>query len=388
MRFDLSTLYYLAIGTLLLSAGMTLWERQAHRTRELRALAAGYVALAVGCLLALMRAPFPGAIVPALSNLVIVSGYLLVLHGIAMLNGGRFRKFSFGLLGLLALAWTIVGRYWEQAFWSYVTAFPIAVVCAVSAWEMMRSRHLRHLRSRRVVIALTGLHALVYAGRSSILPALTFFYDPSLVTVAGKLTMYEGVLYSVGLPMALLALIREEAHDMLLKASHSDYLTGLGNRRWFFEQGECLVRAARMNRQLSLLAFDLDHFKAINDRHGHATGDEILQLFARVVRSGTLPGTVLARIGGEEFVALLPGHAGESAKMVGEEVASRFAQAAAREPGGPGIEATVSIGVAECGRDGASLVELLSAADRALYVAKERGRNRVEFAPTMVREAA
>jgi diguanylate cyclase (GGDEF)-like protein len=387
MRFDLSTLYCLVIGTLLLSAGMTLWERQTLRTRELQVLASGYSTLALGCLLAQMRGVLPGALGHAVSNLVIVSGYLLVLHGVALLNDRQYRAFSFGVLALVALAWGIVGRHWEDGFWSYVTAFPIALICAATALEMRRSEKLRELRSWRVVIALTALHALVYAGRSTVLPAVAMLYDPSIATLAAKLTMYEGVLYSVGLPMALLALIREEAHEHLLRASHSDFLTGLGNRRWFFERGECLVQAAGADRPLALLAFDLDHFKAINDRHGHATGDEVLKLFAQTLRAVAGRETVLARIGGEEFAALLPGHTGAHAKSIGQDVARRFAQGAL-EPEGTDIEATVSIGVAACGRDGTSLAELLSAADRALYIAKAQGRNRVVFAPSPALEAA
>lgn len=390
MHFDLFTLYVLAVGTLLLSAGMTMWEGQARpqRRRTLRLLAGAYAMLAIGCMLATARGPGSGVLVAAVSNISITAGYLLILNGIASFAGRAYAARSAGVLGGLALLWAIGGPRWPEGLWSYVSAFPIAAVSAVTAWEMLRNQALRPFRAPRVVAAITAGHALFYFGRAFLLPVLAKLVGPGVGAVASTLTMYEGVLYSVALPMALLALIREEAHEQLLRASCTDYLTGLGNRRWFFEQGERLIEGQRADPPMSLLAFDLDHFKAINDRYGHATGDAVLKLFARVVRSATGAETIVARIGGEEFAALLPGYARIHARQIGQVVAARFAESAAHDPESVGVCATVSIGVAELGSDGSTLAELLSAADRALYVAKASGRNRIEFAPRVTLAAA
>jgi diguanylate cyclase (GGDEF)-like protein len=203
------------------------------------------------------------------------------------------------------------------------------------------------------------------------------------VALVSKITVYEGVLYSVVLPMALLMMIREETHGQLLRASQTDYLTGLGNRRWFFEEGERLIGNDAAHRPVSLLAFDLDHFKAINDRYGHKTGDEVLKAFAEIARSAVGPGAVLARIGGEEFAALLPGHDRQRAKAVGEAIARLFAQTLfvqtiTQRVNGAGLQATVSIGLAQYGREASTLADLLAAADAALYSAKSLGGNRLE----------
>jgi diguanylate cyclase (GGDEF)-like protein len=390
MRFDLLTLYFLAIGTLVLSAAMTLWERQARpqRSGELAVLAMGYVALAIGCAGAIARSQLPGALGAALSNLVIVTGYLLILDGAAALSGRRHRTASAVTLVALAFVWAIGGPRWEEGMWSYISAFPIAMICGATAWEMLRSNEVRSLRSRRIVVALTSAHAIVYGGRAFILPLLTASLGHDFLSVMGRVTMYEGVLYSVGLPMAMLALIREEAHDQLLRASHTDYLTGVGNRRWFFEEGERLIRNDGAHRPISLLAFDLDHFKKINDRYGHAKGDETLKLFASIARQTLGADAILARIGGEEFAALLPGHGRAGARSAGQAVASHFAETVAHGSRGIGVEATVSIGLAELGSDAADLASLLSAADRALYTAKALGRNRVEAFPIALGAAA
>ncbi|MFC6773392.1 GGDEF domain-containing protein [Methylobacterium gregans] len=143
--------------------------------------------------------------------------------------------------------------------------------------------------------------------------------------------------------------------------------------------GHADARGAEPDRPFALLAFDLDHFKSINDRYGHAAGDAVLALFARVAREAAGPDALVVRLGGEEFAALLPGQGARAARQVGEDIARLFAEAAAHRDG-PGIRATVSVGLAEAGPDRGDLSGLLSAADRALYRAKAAGRNRLEVA--------
>jgi diguanylate cyclase (GGDEF)-like protein len=383
MHFDLLTLYSLAIGTLVASAGMTLWDRHARpqRKREMGILAASYAMLALGCMIATVSSHWAGSFGRALSNLVIFGGYLLTLHGVATMSAHRYRAVSIGLLAALALTWALWGWRFPGMMWDYVSAAPIAIACGLTSWEISRSKPFRPFRSRRVVAALAGGHALFYAGRAFVLPMLVQGGGSAVLTVAGKITMYEGVLYSVCLPMALLALVREEAHDQILAVSRADYLTGLANRRWFFEEGARLIAAADPERSSSLLLFDLDHFKAINDRHGHAVGDDVLKVFARTAQGIIGNGALFARIGGEEFAALLPGHDAARAKLIGEIVARAFAAAVVRGEGDMPVATTVSIGLAEADFAASDLDALLSAADRALYAAKAAGRNRIELAP-------
>jgi diguanylate cyclase (GGDEF)-like protein len=197
-----------------------------------------------------------------------------------------------------------------------------------------------------------------------------------MLSAIAQATMYEAVLYSVAMPMSFLMLIREEEKQHLLHMSHTDQLTGLANRHAFFEQGTRILRQ-RDRHHVSLLAFDLDHFKAINDRYGHPVGDEILKLFAEVARQGAGSDALVVRLGGEEFAALLPQCDRDQAYDRGSLIASRFTAAAARAEG-PGIEATVSIGLAAPGCS--DLSGMLASADGALYRAKLLGRNRIETA--------
>lgn len=173
----------------------------------------------------------------------------------------------------------------------------------------------------------------------------------------------------------------------LLRDSQTDYLTRLGNRRWFFEEGARVILDAEPRRPISLLAFDLDLFKTINDRYGHKTGDEVLKVFGDVARSVVGPDAILARIGGEEFAALLPRHDSLRAKDVGETVVKRFAETIPHRIDGVAIQATVSIGLAQLGAEAPTLADLLAAADAALYNAKSLGGNRVVLAQAASRAA-
>ncbi|MBY4697269.1 sensor domain-containing diguanylate cyclase [Burkholderia latens] len=384
MTVDLATLYLLAIGTLLASSAMTYWEHISHpkRGNELRMLAIGYAALGGGCALATFRRELLGAAGAAVSNLVILGGYLLVLHAVAMFNGRRYVRSSTGLLLLMGLTWTASTASTQTAIWLYVSAIPIALVSAMTALELTRCDGIPAVQSRRVAVVVTGIHALFYATRAFALPWLISVFGAGAQSIASKITMYEGVLYSVILPMTLLRLTREEIHGELLQESRTDYLTRLGNRRLFFEEGERVIHEHGIRRlPVTLLAFDLDQFKRINDRFGHKTGDEVLKSFADTVRSVVDAETsgVLARIGGEEFAALLPSYDTHRARTVAETVANRFA-AISHGADGNRFRATVSIGLAESDRETASLTHLLSVADQALYRAKSLGGNRLVHA--------
>ncbi len=390
MYVDLLTLYLLAIGTLLASAGMMFWEHRTNpkRSKELRLLAAGFTTLAVGCAAVLWRHDLPGAIGSAISNLLILSGYLLVLGSVASLSGRQYRAASAGLLIGMALVWAVWGARWQGIVWSHVSSIPIAVVSAMTAWEMLRCDGMRSLHSRRIVVMATSIHALLYAARAFILPWLVAAYGQTMQSVAGKITIYEGVLYSVILPMALLKLIREETHGQLLWESQTDYLTRLGNRRWFFEQGARTIGGGEGNGPVSVLAFDLDGFKSINDLHGHHTGDKVLKSFAEIAQGVLGPDAILARIGGEEFAALLSGDDALRAKALGETLVQRFAETTPNPIDGVGIPATVSIGLAQFENGVPTLVEGLAAADQALYRAKSLGGNRLALAPIAMRPTA
>lgn len=159
----------------------------------------------------------------------------------------------------------------------------------------------------------------------------------------------------------------------------TDSLTGLYNRRKFFEMANSeLERSRRFNRPLSILMLDLDHFKDYNDTYGHQSGDELLSQLASSLSSSLREFDTLARYGGDEFVLLLPEVDEQNAQKVAKRLISQLEnmKITIQKPNGTQTNLTMSVGIASYPKDGDDVSSLIKAADRALYQAKEAGRNR------------
>jgi diguanylate cyclase (GGDEF)-like protein len=173
---------------------------------------------------------------------------------------------------------------------------------------------------------------------------------------------------------------RKLAELRLARLAATDALTGIPNRRFFDEfAGVEFERVARFGEPSSLLMIDLDHFKAINDAHGHAAGDAVLRHVATIGATVLRACDVFARLGGEEFVCLLPGTGPTGALVAAEKLRGEIEQLAT-VVGGRTIAVTASIGVASITRGDRSILDVLRRADAALYLAKADGRNRVRCA--------
>ncbi len=171
---------------------------------------------------------------------------------------------------------------------------------------------------------------------------------------------------------------RKLLEEELTRQAHVDYLTGVSNRRHFMACAEQeLRRAKRYAESLAIFMIDIDHFKRVNDRHGHRAGDTVLVALARLCQATLRSFDILGRLGGEEFAVLLPETDGVEAVRVAERL--REAIAVTRVPLGDGacVQITVSIGVAALTSPDDNVDVLLSCADAALYEAKNSGRNRV-----------
>jgi diguanylate cyclase (GGDEF)-like protein len=172
---------------------------------------------------------------------------------------------------------------------------------------------------------------------------------------------------------------QEVALDTYKRQANSDSLTGLGNRRWLNEAAAAeLYRARRIGQNISVIVFDLDHFKQINDTFGHHAGDQVLMGVAEIARRQLRPYDLLARIGGEEFcIVVSDGDVG-----VAYAAAERIRQAIAdwSPPAVEGRNVSASFGVHHGNPKGETLKAMIAAADTQLYAAKESGRNRVRMA--------
>lgn len=167
------------------------------------------------------------------------------------------------------------------------------------------------------------------------------------------------------------------ANQQLERLAATDSLTGAANRREFLARtGAELARASRTGAPLCVLALDLDHFKAVNDRYGHQVGDEVLRASVEHIKAALRPSDVLGRTGGEEFMVLLPDVALDGARTTAERLRQVVEQMAVPFKHGY-IQVTTSIGAAQFGRDGTTPSACFNVADQRLYRAKQAGRNRV-----------
>lgn len=181
---------------------------------------------------------------------------------------------------------------------------------------------------------------------------------------------------------------RAHAEALLLAQATSDSLTGLTNRRRFFEVAEGMMAVARRYRTpITVALMDLDHFKRVNDTHGHAAGDAVLRCFADVLREVLRESDMAARIGGEEFAVLMPSTSELEAQIALDRIREQL-EGCAIDVGGHCIHVTVSMGVCEWQEDLPSTDAWFARADQALYRAKEEGRNRLCLATTAKLTAA
>ncbi|MBC7843490.1 MAG: GGDEF domain-containing protein [Gemmatimonadaceae bacterium] len=230
----------------------------------------------------------------------------------------------------------------------------------------------------RAQLVITGFSVLFSLAITALL-----LRDPAL----SREVRIESLLTAMAVPamvapiashfMLSLALELHAAHAALAETAHRDALTGLFNRRHFMEEFEReLTRAARTLHPLTLLLIDADHFKRINDEHGHAAGDEVLKHLAHTIADAMRPYDRLARYGGEEFVAVLPGATLAEACQIAERVRSAVAERLMPLQDGTVLRVTVSVGVSERYPDDQRGTAMFDRADSSLYRAKGAGRNR------------
>lgn len=248
-------------------------------------------------------------------------------------------------------------------------------VCVAMAWGLRPRDHASRARypirfafcAALTLAAAPAVRALLYAAHHA--DQVTLFDDSPVNLVCFAL----GTLALPGLTLGVVMMANAGLIGQARYAAEHDHLTGAWSRRAFFGRAEHVhADAARAGGKVSLLVFDVDHFKAINDTHGHAVGDRVLaDLVERT--DAVLRGGACARLGGEEFAVLLPHTDAGAAAHLADELRRTLEQADVA------VRYTVSVGVASLD-DGESLASLLQRADAALYAAKRGGRNRMAVA--------
>lgn len=305
-----------------------------------------------------------------------LTGFALVYVGAVQFRTGRahFRTAMASWLVSLAACGLAFSGGWS-GIGTIVFNFATAVMLTLSAVEYWRGRAENPVPmiGNALLYFVTAISfvlcgAVLLAGGEFVLQAApsNWAEDLSSIIVIVGLT-------GIGAVSVTLNQSRATRHHR--REALTDPLTGLVNRRAVFDQFAGKI----IDPGIAVIMLDLDHFKAINDRLGHAVGDQVLKHFAEVVRDNTRAGDTAARLGGEEFCVVLQNLSSRSAAQVAERMRAAFA--AAPTPGiTPPVNATVSVGLAVSTGDGEEFDALLHRADAALYTAKSEGRNRVHLA--------
>lgn len=257
----------------------------------------------------------------------------------------------------------------------------VAAYTWLAAYEFWRGRK-EPLVSRLPVIFLLFADGALYLLRTPLAKLLPWS-SANATDLSGSVWLttlsFEGLLFTISIAFILLAMAKERAELLHKTAAMMDPLTGMANRRAFLNDGEDVVKKHLAHPcPVAALVIDLDHFKTINDRFGHAFGDRVLQIFAEVANKSLRTTDLVGRVGGEEFAAVLYNVKRDMLISIAERIRSRFAEATETVEGRP-VGATLSIGVALNQDAPLDISGLLVLADQALYSAKEKGRNCIEI---------
>ncbi|CCD85700.1 putative diguanylate cyclase (GGDEF) [Bradyrhizobium sp. ORS 285] len=374
MALDSMTLDIVATMVAALLGAMLLYFGRQENTPALRWWGAAYILGAVAIALWTLAADSYGEVVSLFLSSIGLIATAMVWNAARVFHG---KSPSVPGLALGAIVWIASGMLLDptaQALRLTIGAAIVVIYATLTATELWQERR-RTLHKRWPAVIVPAMHGFVL-----MLPILlgNVLRDANGAFAAAWVTIFsiELVLYAVGTVFVIFMLVSERIVSAHKRAATTDPLTGLLNRRGFADASAQLIeREARAERPVSVLIFDIDHFKSINDRFGHAEGDEVLKLFAGVVVDKLRLTDLSGRIGGEEFAALLPCSI-EEAMVAAERVRQAFA-ASGVVCEDKAVDTTVSIGVAG-GPAGTDLDVLLAAADTALYKAKRSGRNRVE----------
>ncbi len=316
-----------------------------------------------------------------LANALLFTSFAVIWTGARLFDGKPVEPVYLvtgAVLWLLVCRLPVVAQYVEVRV--FVTSGIITTYTWLTAYEFWRGRS-EPLVSRWPAIFMLFAHGSLYLLRTPLISALPFtpsneVYGSVWLTVIS----FEALLFTISTAFILLAMAKERTELRHRTAAMLDPLTGISNRRAFLQDAAALGKRHAANpKPAAVLLIDLDHFKSINDRFGHAIGDRVLEVFAETAQTTLRTTDLVGRMGGEEFAAVLCEAPHERAAAIAERLRLAFAQACQEIDGYP-VGATLSVGMVNCETPLVDVTTLLAQADQALYFAKERGRNRVEVA--------
>ncbi len=353
---------------------LLLWWLQHRRTFALSlwgsSLIIGSIALV---LIVIARDTVPDFLSIVIGNALLATASGIMWSGVRSFEGKRI---SIVLTLAGSLIWLVACSI-TPIYILPVARVTVMVVISVTytllaAFELWRGRGDEVWRWPIMVLLLGHAAAITLRIPLTMAGAHPKLFDVDLRTFV----IFEIMFVSICGAYLLGGLVKDRVAGLYLHASLVDPLTGITNRRGFFQSGERLmIRSHVAHQAIAVILFDIDHFKRINDSFGHSAGDQVLAAFCRLAASLLRPTDLFGRLGGDEFGCLLPDIKRQDALALAERLRRAF-EAASHTVGGRTFSATVSIGVAISDDASSDLNTLLDSADQALYRAKALGRNR------------
>jgi diguanylate cyclase (GGDEF)-like protein len=352
------------------------WVRDRHRF-ELLMWSMSFFSAAIGFILLAQRTGSYSFLTISLGNSLALSGLAFVWVGLRLFDGRRLH-IAAAFVG--PMLWIVLTAGFAEIGNSVnirlcIYSILVAVYSMLIAWEVWRDKVGETLPSRLVVAIWFFLHGAIYLLRipfSFVWPVVAGGDTRVLQPFWYSIITFELFVHIIVGGFSFFVLMKERMQWEHKQAAETDALTGLANRRAFFSRLDRLT-SEDLGRG-ALLYMDLDHFKRINDQHGHAAGDMVLSSFSALLSREAPEGCAVSRLGGEEFAAFLPNTGEVDALAFGNRLRWVLGQARFKVDDGE-ISVSVSIGIAS----GCALTsdELLKRADRALYRSKAGGRDRV-----------
>lgn len=370
------------VGTMMLSNGLVLAVITRDLPADLRPAAnvwqAGTFLIAFGCGMFAIATAQPHPLLLVIVNTAFLFGLLFYEGALA-----RFYNRKPSPLHYIPIVTGVIAVFWFSVVDENFKARIIAITIAW-CWLMLASIRILyrpHQRddsaSRKVLLIIFVVMTAFTALRAVVFVANPLPMDFSVTSSASAVNLVTPIFMAV-LPVlgttSFILICSDRIRMQWEHAASTDYLTDLPNRRTLTRRADTLFNSpGRKNAPPTVAIFDIDSFKKINDTYGHEVGDRALQHVAGILRAEAAPETMVARSGGEEFVLLFDAECSDRIESLRKAV-----QNAPFKAEGDTMQITVSVGVATRGPEDREFSDLLRRADRALYAAKQGGRNRVE----------
>jgi diguanylate cyclase (GGDEF)-like protein len=383
MDLDAKTLTWVNIVIAFVTSGVTylVWSYQ-PRIHGLRGWSIGLTLCGFGWLIVLLHAsPVPAAMT-IIANSLVFAGYSTAWLSIRRFNDDSFdaRRVVTSVIfftALFTVVWLAGAELRDRVIMVSFLTGCLVLLAGLEIFKGGRDEPLQGRFPTALAFAVLGSAMVVRAGLSLYHPPPAQgaeYNDPTL-----GVALFITTICLIGITLGLLMMSTERLRNRYAKLALTDELTELPNRRSFLEQGDRLSRRTQMDdASACVLMMDLDYFSSVNQRFGHAGGDQALLAFANLLRNAMRPADLVARYGGEEFSAILAGVDAREGGRIAERIRSALAGLAI-EVRGQMLNITVSIGVAPLQQG--DLRATIRKADDALYQAKALGRNQVAVAP-------